>query len=583
MSLSSRIASITGRIGFRLALLLALALLPLVIISVLNSNAISREVKNRTEEALQGETVSAAATELRMIQRAQGMAEDLAAVVPSIANDPEVCTAIMKRVVAEGGMFSFVGFYDRSGQMNCSSTGETYDFSNEPSIMESLTAPHPQVNVNRDAPVSRTSIIYALQPVYDAQGGLIGGISVSVPHRKLSTENATAGGKNLALLTFDEEGEILTSSIGMEQAGAVIPAERPLITFVGSKAMTFSAPSVAGEDRTFSVIPLIDGSLYALGSLPMKVDRPVERITSISPVLFPVLMALASLVVAWLGSTRLVTRHIRDLRKSIVAFEGGNRMVENVEYQGAPTEIRQIGDAFSSMMQSILRDEAQLEDTVHQKEVLLREVHHRVKNNLQLIASIMNMQMRKAESQEAKVLMRGLQDRVMSLATIHRGLYQTSGLADVKVSELLSDIVRQILTMSTGPERQFKVETGFDDLRMTPDQAVPLALLVTESLTNAMKYAGGPGDAVPSLSVTLRQPTPGFARLRIVNSVSAEAVAEQNALQSTGLGSQLIQAFAQQIGGTVTRGEDDGTYDLTVEFPLRALAEAENRHTIPPH
>ncbi len=582
MSLSW-IAALTGRIGFRLALLLALALLPLVIISVLNSNAIRREAQNRTEEALQGETVRAAATELRMIQRAQSVAEDLAAIVPSIVGDPEICTAIMKRVVADSGIFSFVGFYDRLGQINCSSTGKAYDFSETPAIMRSLTNPHPEVNVNRDAPISRTSIIYALQPVYDAQGSLIGGITVSVPHRKLTSGKEPARIEGLALLTFDEEGEILTSSIGMDPAASVIPAERPLITFVGSQSMTFTSTSVGGEERTFSVIPLIDGSLYALGSLALKSDRPVERITAISPALFPVLMALASLVVAWLGSTRLVTRHIRDMRRSIVAFEGGNRMVENVEYQGAPTEIRQIGAAFSSMMQSILRDEAQLEDTVHQKEVLLREVHHRVKNNLQLIASIMNMQMRKAQSQEAKVLMRGLQDRVMSLATIHRGLYQTSGLADVKVSELLSDIVRQIITMSTGPERQFKVDTGFDDLRMTPDQAVPLALLVTESLTNAMKYAGGPGDTVPSLSITLRQYKPGVARLRIVNSVSAEAVAEQNALQSTGLGSQLIQAFAQQIGGTVTRHEDGGTYDLTVEFSLRALAEAENRHTIPPH
>ena len=116
-----------------------------------------------------------------------------------------------------------------------------------------------------------------------------------------------------------------------------------------------------------------------------------------------------------------------------------------------------------------------MEDTIHQKEVLLREVHHRVKNNLQLIASIMSMHLRKARTPETREVIKGLQDRVMSLATIHRELYQTVGVTDVHVDALLGSIARQVCALATGPGRRFETSLSFDSFEMTPDQVVPLS------------------------------------------------------------------------------------------------------------
>lgn len=151
---------------------------------------------------------------------------------------------------------------------------------------------------------------------------------------------------------------------------------------------------------------------------------------------FPALMWLASLIVAWLAAEHQMLRHIRALRDAMVTFGKGQRMIALPDLSRAPNELRDVGQAFDRMVDGVLHDAAELEDAVHQKEVLLREVHHRVKNNLQLIASIMNLQMRKAFSPEAKLLVKGLHDRVMSLATVHRELYQTSGLTDVRADEL---------------------------------------------------------------------------------------------------------------------------------------------------
>ena len=84
---------------------------------------------------------------------------------------------------------------------------------------------------------------------------------------------------------------------------------------------------------------------------------------------------------------------------------------------------------FLSMAEGILQDEAELEDALREKSLLIREVHHRVKNNLQLIASIMNMQIRRSRNSETTSVVRRLQDRVLGLARVHRQMYEAQTLA----------------------------------------------------------------------------------------------------------------------------------------------------------
>ena len=125
-------------------------------------------------------------------------------------------------------------------------------------------------------------------------------------------------------------------------------------------------------------------------------------------------------------------------------------------------------DSRAQISEDVATHEAEMAAALDTQRKLTREVHHRVKNNLQLISSIMNIQIRSAKSGEAKALLKALQERMMSLATVHRELYQTSGLADVRARELLPDIVRQIMAISAGPEKPFDVDIDIDDLRLIP-------------------------------------------------------------------------------------------------------------------
>lgn len=570
---------ITQRLGVRLAFAFAIALLPLGIVSALQSRSLLDEARARSEAALLGETLLAAAPEASLIRGARVSASALAAAMTGLFEDTEKCNIALQRVISQSDRaYSFAAFAPLSGRVICSSNGKPLDLTKSVRVIKMRADPKPDVVVIRNAVVSKQSVLAFGHPVFDTAGSYVGYVTISMPHSVLegqtmpSTQLQRLTPRDpIALITFDSKGEVLTSSTGLDNAPQRLPTNRRLADIVTNKAGTFTDTTLDGTERVFAVFPLVDGQIYAIGSWPTIVTAGPLSLW-ISPYLMPALMWLASLLVAVMAAERLVTRHIRALRTSITAFAAGNHRVADINTSDAAVEIRDVTTAYLKMTDTIMRDAAELEDMVHQREVLLREVHHRVKNNLQLIASIMNMQMRQAHSAEAKTLMKSLQDRVMSLATIHRGLYQTSGLTDVRADELLSDILRQLLQMSTGPGCRFDVVTGFDELYLTPDQAVPLSLLLTEALTNAIKYAETIGPGVPRLEVTLRRAGDGDAVLIVANSVGEKPILHED---STGLGSQLMTAFAQQLGADRTNTTEDGMYRLRIQFAVRALNEAE--------
>jgi two-component sensor histidine kinase len=580
----------TDRLGFRLGLLLSLALLPLGLIAIVQTASAVRESEGRAKAALLGETLLSVETQLRVIQRARGLAEALAVSFETFVTDAQACNALMQAFTDDGDRFSLVAFVPLDGQITCNSVGRPLNVAEDPVYQQLLLADAPRFAVNPRAPAIFASVISVSYPVRTEDGEQLGIISVNLPHAELYASDAAASEgssafalerEGAALVTFNRQGDLLSSSRGPDATTEFLPRDRALPAFIGPSHTTFTAMSYAGVSRVYAVVPLIEGELYALSTWPIEAYRTESQ--SLAPsILFPTLMWIVSLLVAWFGAARLASRPIRRLRAAITAFAAGDHRVTVEGLDRAPLEIRELGQAFKTMKRTIIHDKAELENAIHQKEVLLREVHHRVKNNLQLIASIMNMQMRQARSEEAKWLMHGLRDRVMSLATIHRGLYQTTGLTDIRADELLSDILRQVVKMGTGPGRRFQVTSHFEPIRLTPDQAVPLALLLTEALTNALKYAQGPNGSAAALNVTFEKVDETSAQITIKNSTgagtappAAHAIGKEG---STGLGSQLLGAFATQVGGSIETSEQDGEFCISVTFELRPLNEGEDRN-----
>ncbi|PTV94766.1 two-component sensor histidine kinase [Rhodobacter aestuarii] len=587
MSIWHKFRTRADGLGARLMLGMGVVLLPLALLSFAQSMASNRLAESRMRAAILGETLMAAGPQIDLLMQARGTAMAMAAGLPQWIEDTDTCSAHMRHIVETAQEdYSFVGFVPLDGQIICTSDDKPFDVQGNAWFNDIRTNPRPLLYVNREGPISGTSILNFSLPVRDDAGALLGFASVSMPHAGFETRgiaNTVGGDRPLTILTFDAKGEVLTSTTGLDDVARALPSDRPLGQFVGQGGNSFLAKAADGRRRAFAVVPLSEGNLYLLASWPADTLDDEGMLSNWPPFAFPFLMWAASLLVAWLAAESQVLRHVRVLHASITSFARGDRRVRHISMAGAPSELRDVARAHEHMTDSVLRDEAYLENVIHQKEVLLREVHHRVKNNLQLIASILNMQLRRAKSEETRAAMKNVQERVLSLATIHRELYLTSGQTDIRADELLPRIAHHILKIGSTRERRFDLDLEVQDIRLVPDQAVALALLLTEALDNVLKHAWRGQRGVAAVRVAFTRQDDGSALLEVANSLAPEdapqlTVPPTMVPPSDGFGTRLLAAFAAQLQGRMARGREGETYRLSLRFTPTDLQAAEERH-----
>ncbi|MFQ1702086.1 sensor histidine kinase [Loktanella agnita] len=545
----------------QIVLLLTLALLPLGSIAIYQTNRVATEANNNAELALLALTESAAKEEELIIERASGAASLVAAMAPTFLQDPDRCTRDLGAYISRYERYSFIGIIPASGLMTCSSSGREYDFTDVENFQKSIEAKKRLILVNTRGAISQESVFIVSQPYY-LDGNYGGFVSVSIPHLGLRLPTDDLESLGLAdLITINDDTDILTARGGIEEAADELPALRTFSSSLATGKLSFRGVNQRGERRIYTVVPIKGSPATVIGVWRTDVGLAAGQAT-VGPAVFPVLMWIASMVVAMLALHTLVLRHISRLRKNMDTF-AETRNAEAISRPGTmPAEMRALYVNFTQMTDDILREEAELEDALREKNVLIKEVHHRVKNNLQLISSIMNMKIRLAEHDETKSVLSRLQDRVLSLATIHRDLYQSQHGGMVDVGGLISDVVQKSFEMGADLQGDIDVHTDIERVLLYPDQAVPLSLMMAEAMTNTMKYIGIPASGRPWINASLKQDGK-ICTVTLSNSIGAH-----DNVESTGLGGQLINAFVIQLGGKLEKEKTDDSYMMTLTFEI---------------
>ena len=547
------------------ALALTLALLPVGILSVLQTlRSIEIADENYRNDRL-AEAVRIATPEREAIVSSLGLATGLAEALATEAAEAPGCTALMRRTVERHPRLGFAGFVGPGGRTVCNSTGAPFTVSLDETARRLSADPRPDVTFNPAGRVSDAPVIVVSHPVHAPGGDLRGFAALSFPVRLLNEARASMGvGPEADLVTFTPEGEIITASTDADTVGDALPAGMSLPALAGGTARSFAARNGAGEARQFAVVSLAPGAAYALASWPARGPLPGQTLLLLSSLSFPLAMWLVSLAVALLSIHRLVLRPIGSLRRAMRSFADRRKIPGTRDLSHAAAELRDIEGTFHRMAETIAHDEADLENKIYEREVLLREVHHRVKNNLQLMSSIMNMQARRATSPEVRAAIRNLQDRLASLATVHRTLYQSGDMAQVRADALIEEVVRELVALASSARAPVDLRFDLDPVTMEPDQAAPLALLTAEAATNALKYAAPDTGGARWLRVALKPDDADAARfvLSVENSLAPGAETEE----AQGLGSMLMRAFASQLEARVDHGATDGRYTVAVRF-----------------
>ncbi|THD72794.1 sensor histidine kinase [Thalassobius vesicularis] len=572
--LIERLRQHSETLPFRIAALLALALLPIGLISVTQTVLLIRESDDRTKASLLALTSEAAAGEEAHIRTAFGAALAIRAMLSDGMPSQAECEFRMQRFLKESGSFSFAGYVDGDGIIRCASGGHMRDMSQLTIFPLMKADPVPRVTINRNGPVSGTSVLVMSVPVMDGEK-FDGYIAISLPHRTFFGDISDASERSLVnLITFNAQGAVLTNDHGLDEVVNELPVNHDLTEFVAGNEYAFIDVNADGKWRVYSVVPVVPKVVYAMGIWEYESYASLtENIKITNSVLFPVAMWLACLGVAFFAVQRMVIRPTRDLRARMLLFMRARRIFPPRDESKLPIEIREIEETWQLLAESVLQDEAELHNSIHKKAILVKEVHHRVKNNLQLIASILSMKIRKSRSIEVRHSLQEVQRRVMSIARVHQKLYETSTEERVRADELLRTIISQIKSSALPNEADVRYSDEFESIVLYPDQAVPLSLAASEMLTNALKYMGKPSDGQAWLSVRLVPEGKDRVLFEVANSIG-EKVDLDVAITETGLGDKLIAAFVQQMEGEVETVTEDSVYRIRIHFPIIEFTEA---------
>ncbi len=196
-----------------------------------------------------------------------------------------------------------------------------------------------------------------------------------------------------------------------------------------------------------------------------------------------------------------------------------------------------------------------------ENELLLKEIHHRVKNNLEIVSGLLALQGVGIDDPHTRETMKESQNRVQSIGIVHQKLYQGKNLGAIEMKDYFLNLSESILD-SFGAQKRITIECAMEKLDVDIDTAVPLGLIVNELLTNTLKYAF-PGGSDGKVRIRLEKRNDGSLHLE----VSDNGIGKSGVTKGTGFGGQLVSLLTQQLRGTMREETRGGTH---VIFDFRA-------------
>lgn len=254
-------------------------------------------------------------------------------------------------------------------------------------------------------------------------------------------------------------------------------------------SMVWYARDARGERRVYSAAPLVGDELFVILSARSGGLFSWATLNPLTSIVFPILTFILALVAVSVVTERVVIRWIAYLQRIAALYARGRLSVRPVQAEQAPPEIRDLAETLEDMADAIVGRDASLRDSLAQKDDLMREIHHRVKNNLQVISSLLNMQQRALTDPAARAAMSDTRQRITALALIYRALYQGPDLKRVDLRTFLEELTAQLIAADISHGAGVRTEIHVDDLVIDPDRLAPLALFAVEAVTNAQKHA----------------------------------------------------------------------------------------------
>jgi two-component sensor histidine kinase len=223
-----------------------------------------------------------------------------------------------------------------------------------------------------------------------------------------------------------------------------------------------------------------------------------------------------------------------------VLYRGFNNMLENINLRD--TERR--------------RAEEKIEASLREKEMLLKEIHHRVKNNLQIISSLINLQYRRIDDERIQEVLQESQNRIAAIASVHSLLYRSQNLAVINFKDYLQEMTSHIFQSYKAGTAAISLVVDAENIMLPIDKAMPLGLIINEMFTNALKYAF-PDGRQGIIKIDMNQTGKELKLIFKDNGIGCPQDVVLSSSKTFGL--ELVQMLVEQLDGSIEQFIDGGT------------------------
>ncbi|MFM9976837.1 MAG: sensor histidine kinase [Sphingomonadaceae bacterium] len=407
--------------------------------------------------------------------------------------------------------------------------------------------------------------------------GRISGRTVTVVALPLQTARGTQDGLISASIGLDTLRASLQRRSRIDPSalieivdgnGAVLLSNRKAALRLDDKSNgtegSATARAADGSEWLYAKVPLQGKNLSVVYAKPRETILGAALSQVRQSVLLPLLaIGLASIAI-WFGSHWLGVRWLRRLQTLTNQFARGEFTGNRAAFALAPQEVSALSDDLHAMADTIAARDAALNAAVNAKTALTREVNHRVKNNLQIVTSLLTLQADRVADPWARDALGQARARIAALGLIHRVLYERDtyneqGTVDMQL--LLAELCPQLRTANRA-RANIALDCTSDDLMLSVDRAVPLTLFLVEAVTNAFRHAFA--DDRPG-TIRTAMTTAGD---HVLLTVTDDGDGYQVASSVNGMGTELMKAFATQLNGTLTIDSGSAGTAVTLRYPL---------------